>query len=250
MSPQSRRNAGVKSPARPSPRRRIGTLLRFPVGVLLVSWEYMWRLTPLHRSEADGDTGDLPPPLPAELVDELTQPLADGVGPMFHRLFSVRIEEATSSPEELMDAVAADLNRPAPSTAAVFHKTSGADGPAQAGDEYRVQMPGPWDGPVRVLHRDALSVRLGTLRGHLEAGQIRFAARPDGDALRFEIEAWCRAGDRWADLLYSRLRVAKEIQFNMWVHFLLGAAVLAGGHSRGGVTIRTRRIPPPLCSTP
>ncbi|MBO8193474.1 DUF1990 family protein [Streptomyces oryzae] len=240
-------------PAKPSPGRRIGTLLRFPVGVLLVSWQYMWRVTALHRSETAGGPGDLPPALPAGLVDELTQRLADGAGPMFRRRFTVRIRGARMSPEALIDAVAADPNRPAPSTVAVFHKTGGGGGPARVGDEYRVQMPGPWDGPVRVLHRDPVTIRLGTLRGHLEAGQIQFTAWEDQDeddgegGLRFRVEAWSRAGDRWADLIYSRLRVAKEIQFNMWVHFVLGAAALAGGRPHGGVTIETRSIPPEDC---
>ncbi|MFE0765086.1 DUF1990 family protein [Streptomyces smyrnaeus] len=237
----------ARLPGKPSPRRRIGTLLRFPVGVLLVSWEYMWRVTALHRSEVEGDADDLPPPLPSAFVDELTKRLVDGVGPMFHRRFSVRIHGARLGPEALIGAMAADLNRPAPSTVAVFHKTRGEEGPARPGDEYRVQMPGPWDGPVRVLHRDPVTIRLGTLRGHLEAGQIQFAAREAGDELRFEVEAWSRAGDWWADLLYSRLRVAKEIQFNMWVHVALGAAAIAGGRLRGGVTIETRSIPPAFC---
>ncbi|WP_237735772.1 DUF1990 family protein [Streptomyces sp. AA1529] len=237
----------ARRPGRPSARRRIGTLLRFPAGVLLVSWEYMWRVTALHRSEVAGDSGDLPPPLPPDRVDELTKRLTDGVGPMFHRRFGVRIQGARMSPEELIGAVAADLNRPAPSTVAVFHKTRGGPGPARPGDEYRVQMPGPWDGPVRVLHRDPVTIRLGTLHGHLEAGQIEFTADDPGDGLRFHVEAWSRAGDWWADLLYSRLRVAKEIQFNMWVHFALGAAAIAGGRAQGGVTIETRGIPAASC---
>ena len=81
-------------------------------------------------------------------------------------------------------------------------------------------MPGPWDGPVRVIRRDDTSFRLVTLDGHLEAGEIEFRAAPHGDVLRFEIESWARAGDRLADVLYNRLRLAKEIQLNMWTAFL------------------------------
>jgi hypothetical protein len=104
-------------------------------------------------------------------------------------------------------------------------------------------MPGPWDSPVRVVHRDDHSFRLATLAGHLETGEIEFRAGPEGDALRFEIESWARAGDRLSALLYNRLRLAKEIQLNMWSHFCLRAAALAGGCPRGGITIRTRRVP-------
>ena len=51
--------------------------------------------------------------------------------------------------------------------------------------------------------------------------------------LRFEIESWARAGDRLSDLLYNRLRLAKEIQLNMWTHFCIRAATLAGGRPAG-----------------
>ena len=41
------------------------------------------------------------------------------------------------------------------------------------------------------------SVRLATLRGHLEAGQIEFSARDVADGVvEFQIESWARAADR------------------------------------------------------
>jgi hypothetical protein len=228
--------------------RRAGALARFPLGVLVVSWQYLWRVTALHRGETRGDASDLPPPLPPELRDERSKPLPDGAGPMFHRRFSVRIEGSPLSPAELTGAVTKNLNRVAPSSVAVFHKTRGGDGPPAVGDEYRVQMPGPWDGPVRVVHCDPVSFRFGTLQGHLEAGQIEFrSSEAGGGGLEFMIEAWSRAGDRLAHLLYGRLHVAKEMQFNMWVHFCLRAAAVSGGRVVGGVHIDTRTIPEELC---
>ena len=67
-------------------------------------------------------------------------------------------------------------------------------------------------------------------------------AHGQSNALRFEIESWARAGDKLAALLYNNLRLAKEIQLNMWSHFCVRAAVLAGGRPKGGVTIRTRWV--------
>jgi hypothetical protein len=122
---------------------------------------------------------------------------------------------------------------------AVFRKTRGTSDELRRGDEFVVRMPGPWDGPVRVIRRDDTSFRLGTLTGHLEAGEIEFRATGSGDALHFEIESWARAGDRLADVLYNKLRLAKEIQLNMWSHFCVRVAALAGGRPQGGVTIRT-----------
>jgi hypothetical protein len=230
---------------------RLRTVLGWPIGIAVVSWRYMWRTIPLHRSEETGSQAELPAHLREEAAHGAgVQGVEAGVGPLLHRSYSVRIVRTTISPAALMDMVAAKLNKVSPEVA-VFRKTRGDEGPLRAGDEFVVRMPGPWDGPVRVVHRDATSFRLATLKGHLEAGEIEFRAEPAGDALRFEIESWARAGDRLADLLYNKVRLAKEIQLNMWSHFCVRTAALAGGRPRGGVTIRTRWVDwggqPPGC---
>ncbi|MCW2906620.1 MAG: hypothetical protein JWL68_1409 [Actinomycetia bacterium] len=231
---------------------RAGIVLRWPLGLALVSWRYMWRTTPLHRSEETGSAADLPRPASQDTdPGDRRQGLAAGAGPLLHRYYAARIVRSSMGPPELMDTVAANLNRASPEMA-VFRHTRGRPGQLRQGDELVVRMPGPWDGPVRVVHRDPASFRLATLEGHLEAGEIEFRAASDGDALHFEIESWARAGDRLADLLYNRLRLAKEIQLNMWSHFCVRAAALAGGRLSGGVTIRTRSVdwPPPGASAP
>jgi hypothetical protein len=221
---------------------RLRTVLGWPAGISVVGWRYMWRTIPLHRSEETGTRADLP-----DLDYETSgfadrhQPLDAGVGPLLHRSYAVRIDGSRLAPAALIDVLAARLNQASPEMA-VFHKTRGAQNALRQGDEFVVRMPGPWDGPVRVVRRDANSFRLATLDGHLEAGEIEFRAVPDGDALRFEIESWARAGDRLSALLYNRLRLAKEIQLNMWSHFCIRAAALAGGRPKGGITIRTRWV--------
>jgi hypothetical protein len=219
---------------------RLRTVLWWPLGIALVSWQYMWRTTPLHRSEEAGSAADLPEHWDKDTdTGEGRQGLSAGAGPLLHRSYSVRIVHSAMSPAALIEVVTANLNRASPEMAA-FRKTRGADDQLRPGDEFVVRMPGPWDGPVRVARRDTTSFRLVTLEGHLEAGQIEFRVSPDSDALRFEIESWARAGDRLADLLYNRLRLAKEIQLNMWTHFCIQTAALARGRPQGGVTIRTR----------
>jgi hypothetical protein len=229
-----------------SGRDRLGIVLRWPIGIALVSWRYMWRTTPLHRSEEPGGPEDLPDPVEGAAADRL-QPLAAGAGPMLHRFYAVRIAGSDMEPPALIDLVAAHLNQVSPEVA-VFRKTRGVkDDKLRRGEELVVRMPGPWDGPVRVVRREPDSFRLATLEGHLEAGEIEFRASRAGDALSFEIESWARAGDKLADLLYNKLRLAKEIQLNMWSHFCVRAAALADGRPKGGVTIRTRWVdwPPP-----
>lgn len=224
---------------------RLRTVLRWPAGIAIVSWRYMWRTIPLHRSEETGSHADLPDlPYDSTGFAGRHQPLDAGVGPLLHRSYAVRIAGSSMAPSALIDLVSARLNQASPEMA-VFRKTRGAPGALREGDEFIVRMPGPWDGPVRVVRRAENSFRLATLDGHLEAGEIEFRAEPDGDAMRFEIESWARAGDRLSALLYNKLRLAKEIQLNMWSHFCVRTAALAGGRPRGGITIRTRWVPWP-----
>jgi uncharacterized protein (UPF0548 family) len=111
----------------------------------------------------------------------------------------------------------------------------------RVGDEFLVRMPGPWNGPVRVISVTPTSFRLATLRGHLEAGQVEFRAVEDGD-LRVSVETWANSGDRMSRLLYQHLRMAKEVQFHMWTSLLERAARLAGGRLTGGIEVVTRQV--------
>ena len=61
-------------PKRPPLARRLATAARWPVGIGLTSWSYMWRTTPMHRREEAGT-----------LEDDEVQPASAGAGPLFHR---------------------------------------------------------------------------------------------------------------------------------------------------------------------
>jgi Domain of unknown function (DUF1990) len=222
--------------------RRLSTAARWPVGVALTSWHYMWRTTPIHRSERRGPVGGPgPPDLPGDLELTDIQTVDAGAGPLFHRLYRTRISNAKCSPEELMAQIATDPNAVAPTEFARFIKVTGDEKCMQVGDEFTVRMPGPWDGPVRVVTVDATSFRLATLQSHLEAGQIEFRAYED-DGLVFEIESWARSGDRLSSLLFDRVRIAKEIQLHMWLSVLERATKLAGGTRAGLNSIETLRF--------
>jgi hypothetical protein len=122
---------------------RLGIVLRWPLGIALVSWRYMWRTTPLHRSEEAGDTTDLPEnwDIAADPGDG-RQGLAAGVGPMLHRSYAVRILHSAMSPAELIEVVTANLDRASPEMAA-FQRTRSSGDQLGAGDEFVVRMPGP-----------------------------------------------------------------------------------------------------------
>jgi hypothetical protein len=206
----------------------------------------MWRTTPMHRSEERGSADDLPPKLPEAALDDDVQRIEDGAGPLFHRLYRVRIRDARLSPEELISCLGADPNRATPTALARFLKVRGAVGRMAVGDELVVRMPGPWDGPVRVTSTTRASFRFTTLSGHLEAGQIEFRAMRTDEVLRFEIESWARSGDRLSNVLYNHLRMAKEVQLHMWTSVLERVAKLAEGRVTGGIEITSRKVEDPL----
>jgi uncharacterized protein (UPF0548 family) len=227
---------------RPTLSRRLATAARWPVGVALTSWRYLWRTTPLYRDETEGSwEQDAPPTLPDDVDREDVQWVHDGAGPHFHRSYSVRIAGSTLSAEQLARVVMEDPDRAAPSEFATFQKLHGAEGALRVNDEFVVRMPGPWDGPVRVASTTPRSFRFVTLAGHLEAGQIEFRAS-NGELLEFQIESWARSGDRLSELLYDRLRLSKEVQFHMWTSFLERVVKLSGGTRAGGLRIHTRRV--------
>ena len=223
--------------------RSAGIAARWPLGLALTSWRYLWRTTPLYRSEEPGSwADDAPPLLPDGSTDDEAQRVVHGVGPLFHRLYRARIRNASLRPEELMARLQADPDSAAPSEFATFRKVAGEEGAMSAGDEYIVRMPGPWDGPVRVVDVSERSFRFMTLAGHLEAGQIAFRVDGDGERIRFEIESWARSGDRLSNLLYDRMRMSKEIQLHMWISFLERVIRMSGGERDGGLRIDTHRV--------
>jgi hypothetical protein len=229
-------------PRRPSASRRLLTAAGWPLGISLTSWRYMWRITPMSRTEERGSLEqDSPPELPSGIHEEDLQPPADGVGPLFHRRFRVRIAEPKLGPEELIARLLEDPNRAAPSEFARFYKVQGDEGAVQVNHEFVVRMPGPWDGPVRVVDVGPRHFRLATLKTHLEAGQIEFSASHNG-GLEFCIESWARSGDRLSNLLYTRLRMAKEVQLHMWTSFLERVVELSGGNRSGRLEIHTRWV--------
>jgi hypothetical protein len=230
-------------PRRPSPTRRWLTAATWPVGVVLTSWGYVWRSTPLHRQESLESSAEahLPPAYPAGVEPGEVQGVPDGFGPLFHRRYATKIRESTLTADELFARVTENLNRVAPTSFARFQRVLGEAATLALADEYVVRMPGPWDGPVRVIERGPRSFRFATLKGHLESGQIEFRVT-DGDLITFEIESWARSSNQYSNLLYHHVRMAKEVQLHMWISFLEGVVKLSGGRMTGGITIDTRRV--------
>ena len=225
-----------------SGRAPVRLAARWLVGMGVMAWSYLREPVPIRRAEVLGGDDDLPPAVPEALLDDRSQPAEAGHGPLFRRRFRVTVDDARVDARQLMATVSGDLTRLLPGeVAAVSPRTESRTLPGP-GDEFVVRMPGPWDGPVRVVLRDDTRLRLATLSGHLEAGQIEFRATDEDGGLCFEIETWARPGTRLVRVLYADLRVAKEMQLYMWVRACEAAAELAGGRVRDGVDVLTHRV--------
>jgi hypothetical protein len=214
----------------------------------LVSLRYLWATVPMHRVEVRESCAKLPPPLPADVPTADLLGWQSGVGPMYHRTFRVDIVGARTDVEELMRTVVGEFGSLVPQEVVQVHRRGAPLRPLEVGDDMVVDMPGPWNGPVRVVEIGADRLRLATREGHIEAGQIQFRVRGGrfgGSPLTFEVETWARAADRRVNLLYSRLRLAKEVQLNMWVRFCQAVAARAGGRFHDGIHIRTVIAPAP-----
>lgn len=206
----------------------------------------MWRTTPMSRSEQPGIAGgNLAPPLPKDVSRVDIQNADAGVGPLFHRAYRGWIDDAGCTADALMTRVTTDLNAATPTELARFFKVRGERGTVDPGDEFVVRMPGPWDGPVRVVLRTPTSFRFVTLDGHLEAGQIEFCAARSDAGLVFSIESWARSSGWLSNLLYHHLRMAKEVQLHIWTSFLENVVGLAG--AVGAAASRSRRAASTEC---
>lgn len=214
------------------------------VGVPFASWRYVARGIEIRHELSSCEwpieqfpDGDCEHPGAPELL----QRPAGGSGAAFRRLFRVRIERPLLSADELMSIVLADPNVACPLEIGRFERELDDFRPIGVGEEMRVRLPGPWNGPVRVIAVSDRSFRLATLRGHMEAGEIEFRARDEGDQLVFEIESWARSSDRVFDLLYDRLGIARELQLDMWAFFLERVAQASGGAAVHGIEVHTVR---------
>jgi hypothetical protein len=230
--------------SRPSPEA-LKQAAEWAAGIPFASWRYVARDVEIRREQSDCPwplegfpDGETPAPGdPATL-----RPAADGYGPAYRRLYRVCVDDPLLSAEELMAVMHNDPSVACPVEVARFEKTRGRPGQIEPGDEFRVRLPGPWNGPVRVIDVGEHSFRLATLQGHMEAGEIEFRASPMPDGrLRFEIESWARSGDRVFDLLYDHLGVSRELQLNMWAHFLERVAQISGGVVRDAIEVYTER---------
>lgn len=174
------------------------------------------------------------------------QPVEDGSGPTFHRRYRTTVRDCALGAEEAMAAIQADPNVLADLDLAPFTKVRGASGEMRVGDRYLVEIAGPWKGAVEVIDVSPRSFRLATLEGHMESGVIEMRAsdhNSSGQSNRvvFTIESWARSHDRFLDVIYDKLGIAKALQSEMWSIACDRFAHVVHGEQSGPLDVITER---------
>lgn len=188
-----------------------------------------------------------PRPVPSHLQDsgEPLQLPSEGVGDLVQRRYWVDITNSQLTARTLMRQVKRELPAFSPQMLAAFRKSKGWRWRMAVGDEYAINIVGPFNGAVRVTEVTPTSFTFVTLRGHPEAGQIRFVASalpevPGG--LRFEIISWARSRDSIVYLGYYFGRLGKLLQQQVWVGFCKRIVACSGGTMRGKVEVHTKEL--------
>ena len=153
----------------------------------------------------------------------------DGRGPLLKRHYWGLIGDTDATPEDVAKLVREQFPRFAPPETAIFRREDGPDGkPLELGDELNIQIALVGECRVRVVHCDARSLTLRTLKGHPEAGRITFGAdRDEQGVLRFRILSRTRASS-WVNYA-GYLMLGKQMQSKTWIRFVDEVAKAAGG---------------------
>lgn len=170
------------------------------------------------------------------------QRAAEGVGDLHVRRY--RLVIATDATVAAAVAALADLDDLTPRQFVRFHDGRGraVTGPLVVGDQFVARITGPRDGPVRVVDVAEDGFTLVTLRGHVEAGEIRFRVERRGtDRLLVEVRSWARSGARGVWWLYER-GGGHRVQAHVWASLCLALAGRLGGRVVSRVEIASRRL--------
>jgi len=224
--------------------------LLFPI-TLTVIWFFVRRWKLLIVQETELPVAEIRTPSQsknAESVDGETplQSIQSGKGNRYNRTYQVDIAHPRLSKTELLQSIIGDINWFTPQEMAHFVKTESDSDKWQIGDEFLVQITGPWNGPVRLIDLQPTSFAFATLEGHMEAGEIQFSVveHPEQEnTLRFEIISWTRSRDRITDFFYQILGVSKFSQARMWTFFCDKVVEKSGGQRIGNINVMTHKAP-------
>jgi hypothetical protein len=160
------------------------------------------------------------------------QPASEGVGPLLQRDYWAVLDTSKASAKDVMDLVCEKFCDFPPKDLVTFAPANGEQRPLAVGDrlDIRIKLMPPV--AVKVIHKDDLSLTLGTLKGHPEAGRITFGAYPNAhEDVIFHIRSRARAASvvDYAGWLLT----GDPMQTNTWTDYIDYLAHLVARGVRG-----------------
>lgn len=173
-------------------------------------------------------------------MDGELQPASRGVGPLLQRDYWAVFGNIQLRPSELIGRIKADFCGFSP--AALVEFIAPETGIAR-GAQLDIRIKPAHQCCVEVVHEDAQSFTLGTLKGHPEAGRITFGAyRNPADAVVFHIRSRARSATVGHRLGF--LAIGDAMQTNTWTDFIVNAAAAVGAQIQGVIHADTQHVDP------
>jgi hypothetical protein len=159
---------------------------------------------------------------------------ADGHGRLLQRDYWAVIAGCDGGPRHVADLLRTRFWEFPPAELVTFARADGRQVPLQTGDEMVVEIRMAGTFRVRILHQDANSITIGTVKGHPEAGRITFGAyrNPNSDVV-FHIRSIAKAGSLIH--LASFKVIGEAMQTNTWTDFITSLAAAAGSGVHGDI---------------
>jgi hypothetical protein len=177
-----------------------------------------------------------------ERLEAGLQPASQGVGRLQQRDYWGVIRGCRYDPASLTSYVRRHFAELPPEPLARFRETGGG-APLSLGDELEIALPGAGKVGVRVVHVNARSFTVATLRGHPIAGRITFGAYPNdrGDVL-FHIRSRARFASTLQRL--GHFLAGAPMQSTTWTDFIDRLAHTVGDGVIGSIHDELTEIPP------
>ncbi|HVL66378.1 MAG TPA: DUF1990 family protein [Vicinamibacterales bacterium] len=168
------------------------------------------------------------------MADDLL-PASAGVGPLLQRDYWAVFDGCRLTPSEVVAHVRAHFCELPPSSIVSFTTAGGL----AIGCDLDIRILPAQQCCVRVIHENAQSFTLGTLRGHPEAGRITFGAyrNPARDVV-FHIRSRARSAGVLDRLGF--LAIGDAMQTNTWTDFIVNTARAVGARIQGVIHAETQ----------
>jgi len=171
-------------------------------------------------------------------------PAAEGHGPLFQRDYWAVVRSCEMRPPELVEWVRRWFTSLPPREMATFRSAGEPQKLLEVGDELDIWLPGAGKVGVRVVHRDANSVTMATLKGHPIAGRITFGAYPnDRDDVIFHIRSRSRSSTLFHHLGF--VIAGEPMQTTTWTDFIDRLAHTVGSGVIGVIHEETSEVAEP-----